>query len=52
MTDTDLDLLIRRAKILDVIRLRVFKGWIAIKDGRFIYVEPGNLLRAYPRVKL
>jgi len=42
VTDTDLDLLIRRAKILDVIRLRVFKGWIGIKDGRFIYVEPGE----------
>ena len=37
-----LDLLIYNACIADVFRMRVFDGWIGIRDGRFIYVEEGT----------
>ena len=36
-----LDLLIYGAKIADVFCLRVFDGWVGIRDGRFVYVEEG-----------
>ncbi len=36
-----LDLLIHHARIADVFRLRVFNGWVGIRDGRFVYVEEG-----------
>ncbi len=36
-----LDLLIYHARIADVFRMRVFDGWIGIRDGRFVYVEEG-----------
>jgi adenine deaminase len=36
-----LDLLIHHARIADVFRLRVFDGWVGIRDGRFVYVEEG-----------
>lgn len=36
-----LDLLIHSARIADVFRLRVFTGWVGIRDGRFVYVEEG-----------
>lgn len=37
-----LDLLITNARIVDVFRLRLFDGWVGVKDGRFLYVEEGN----------
>ena len=37
-----LDFLIYHARIADVFRLRVFDGWVGIRDGRFIYVEEGE----------
>jgi adenine deaminase len=37
-----LDLLIYNARIVDIFRLRVFAGWLSIRDGRFIHVEPGD----------
>ncbi|MBI5029351.1 MAG: adenine deaminase [Chloroflexi bacterium] len=37
-----LDLLIHNARIADVFRLRVFAGWIGVRDGRFVYVEEGT----------
>jgi adenine deaminase len=36
-----LDLLIHNVRIADVFRLRVFEGWVGIRDGRFVYVEEG-----------
>ena len=39
---TQLNLMIENARIIDVFRLRVFDGWLSIRDGRFIHVEPGN----------
>lgn len=36
-----LDLLLYNAKIADVFRLRVFEGWVGVRDGRFVYVEEG-----------
>jgi adenine deaminase len=36
-----LDLLIYGAKVADVFRMRVFDGWVGIRDGRFVYVEEG-----------
>lgn len=36
-----LDLVIYGVKIADVFRLRLFEGWVGIRDGRFIYVEEG-----------
>ena len=36
-----LDLLIYGVKIADVFRLRVFDGWVGIRDERFVYVEEG-----------
>jgi adenine deaminase len=36
-----LDLLLHNARIADVFRLRVFEGWVGIRDGRFVYVEEG-----------
>lgn len=37
----ELDLLLHHARIADVFRLRVFEGWVGIRDGRFVYVEEG-----------
>lgn len=37
-----LDLLMYGAQIADVFRLRVFDGWVGIRDGRFVYVEEGT----------
>lgn len=39
---SEIDLLIHNARIVDVFRLRVFEGWLGIRDGRFIYVEVGE----------
>jgi adenine deaminase len=39
---SEIDLLIHNARIVDVFRLRVFEGWLGIRDGRFIYVEAGK----------
>ncbi|MBI5305174.1 MAG: adenine deaminase [Chloroflexi bacterium] len=36
-----LDLLFHNARIADVFRLRVFEGWVGVRDGRFVYVEEG-----------
>ncbi|MCI0475553.1 MAG: amidohydrolase family protein, partial [Anaerolineales bacterium] len=36
-----LDLVIYNARIADVFRMRVFDGWVGIRDGRFVYVEEG-----------
>ncbi|MEW5720685.1 MAG: adenine deaminase C-terminal domain-containing protein, partial [Chloroflexota bacterium] len=36
-----LDLLLYNARIADVFRMRVFDGWVGIRDGRFVYVEEG-----------
>ena len=36
-----LDLLLYNARIADVFRLRVFEGWVGVRDGRFVYVEEG-----------
>jgi len=44
----ELDLLITGAEILDVFRLRAFQGWLGIRGGRFIYVEPGEPPRGVP----
>ena len=41
-----LDLLLNNARIADVFRLRVFDGWVGIRDGRFVYVEEGAPLAA------
>ena len=38
----ELDLLLRGGKILDVYRLRIFRGWVGIAGGKFVYVEEGN----------
>ncbi len=37
-----LDLLLYNARIADVFRLRVFEGWVGVRDGRFVYVEEGT----------
>jgi adenine deaminase len=37
-----LDLLLYNVRIADVFRMRVFDGWIGIRNGRFIYVEEGT----------
>ena len=37
-----LDLLLTRAHIVDVFRLRTFEGWVGIRDGRIIYAEEGE----------
>ncbi len=37
-----LDLVFQAAKIADVFRLRVFDGWVGIREGRFVYVEEGT----------
>lgn len=37
-----LNMLIKNAQIVDVFRLRTFKGWVSINDGRFIHVEEGE----------
>jgi len=43
MTDlVDLDLVLHGGWIADVFRLRAFQGWVGIRDGRFVYVEPGS----------
>jgi adenine deaminase len=36
------DLILTNTRIVDVFRLRLFEGWIGIRDGRFLYVEPGD----------
>ncbi|MCY4019659.1 MAG: amidohydrolase family protein [Chloroflexi bacterium] len=36
------DTLLLHARIADVFRYRLFEGWIAIRDGRFITVEAGS----------
>lgn len=37
-----LDLLVTGVKIADVVRLRLFEGWVGIRQGQFQYVEPGH----------
>jgi len=37
-----LDSVFLNAEIVDVFLLRVFRGWIGIKEGRFLYVEAGD----------
>lgn len=37
-----LDLLIKNVRIADVVRLRLYQGWVGIIAGRFQYVEPGE----------
>ena len=39
---SNVDLLLINAQIVDVFRYRLVDGWIGIRDGRFIYVEPGT----------
>ncbi len=36
------DLVLTDARIVDVFRLRVFEGWVGIRDGTFLYVEEGE----------
>ncbi|MEO0565943.1 MAG: amidohydrolase family protein [Chloroflexota bacterium] len=36
------DLILTHARILDVFRLRLFEGWLGVRDGRFVYVEAGD----------
>ncbi len=36
-----LDLILYKAQIADVFRLRLFEGWVGIRAGRFAYVEEG-----------
>ncbi|MEL6270364.1 MAG: adenine deaminase C-terminal domain-containing protein [Chloroflexota bacterium] len=36
------DLILANARVADVFRQRLFDGWVGIKDGRFVYVEPGT----------
>ena len=40
-----LDLLISNATIVDVFRLTTYRGWVGVRDGRFLYVEPGDAPR-------
>ena len=37
-----LDLILYNAQIADVFRLRLFEGWVGIRNGRFAYVEEGT----------
>ena len=37
-----LDLVLTHARLVDVFRLRVVGGWCGIREGRFVYVEPGD----------
>ncbi|MFQ3619556.1 MAG: adenine deaminase C-terminal domain-containing protein [Spirochaetales bacterium] len=39
---TPCDLVLTDARIVDVFRLRVFRGWIGIRKGTFLYVEEGD----------
>jgi len=41
-TQERIDRLLARVQVVDVFRLRVFSGWLAIRDGRFVYVEEGD----------
>jgi adenine deaminase len=36
------DFLLRNARIADLFRLRLYHGWVGIRDGRFMYVEEGR----------
>ena len=36
------DLLIHNARIVDVFRLRIFEGWLSVREGRFLHVESGE----------
>lgn len=36
------DLVLTNAQIADVFRHRLFNGWVGVRDGRFLYVEPGT----------
>lgn len=38
-----LDLTVHDALICDITRHHFYKGWLGIKDGRFLYVEPGDV---------
>ena len=38
----EFDALLSNARIADVFRYRLFKGWIGIRDGRFVAVEAGD----------
>jgi adenine deaminase len=40
-----LDLLIKNVNIIDVHLLRVFEGWVGMRNGRFAYVESGAIPR-------
>ncbi|MDX2004515.1 MAG: adenine deaminase C-terminal domain-containing protein [Meiothermus sp.] len=37
-----LDLLVHNAQIADVVRLRLYRGWVGIAQGQFCYVEAGE----------
>lgn len=37
-----LDLLITQVRVADVVRQRLFEGWVGIRDGHFQYVEVGH----------
>ncbi len=37
-----LDLILENAQIVDIIRQRIFKGWLGIKQEKFIFVEEGK----------
>lgn len=40
--------LFRNAKIVDVLRLRIFDGWFLIQDGRFKFAEEGEIAKNEP----
>ncbi|MFC2095284.1 adenine deaminase C-terminal domain-containing protein [Candidatus Bipolaricaulota bacterium] len=43
MKQENIDTLLVNVRIVDVFRMRTFPGWVGILDGRFQYVEEGQL---------
>lgn len=42
MTPRQVDLLLQNTQIADLFRLRLFPGWVGVRDGQFVYVEEGD----------
>ncbi|MDQ7037143.1 MAG: adenine deaminase, partial [Anaerolineae bacterium] len=38
-----LDFIVTNTRIADLFRLRLFDGWVGIRNGRFVYVEAGSV---------
>lgn len=47
-----LDLILENAQIVDIIRQRIFKGWLGIKAEKFIFVEEGEAVNIKAKTKL